>query len=90
MRSRAQRDEARGFGVRVGRCQQWFRVGAVFLGFLQMRHRHWNICSGSAGAGTMVGSDMSSDAGTENGAGTTVNFVCFYPMNDLSKKCKHK
>ena len=54
-----------------------------------MRHRHWNICSGSAGAGTMVGSDMSSDAGTENGAGTTVNFVCFYPMNDLSK-CKHK
>ena len=40
-----------------------------------MRHRHWNICSGSAGAGTMVGSDMSSDAGTENGAGTTVNFV---------------
>ena len=55
-----------------------------------MRHRQWNICSGSAGAGTMVGSDMSSDAGAENGAGTTVNFVCFYPMNDLSKKCKHK
>ena len=76
--------------LRVGRYQQWFRDGAVFLVFLLMRHRHWNICSGSAGAGTMVGSDMSSDAGTENGAGTTVNFVCFYPMNDLSKKCKHK
>ena len=55
-----------------------------------MGHRHWNICSGSAGAGTMVGSDMSSDAGTENGAGTTVNFVCFYQMNALSKKSKHQ
>ena len=61
--------------LRVGRYQQWFRVGAVFLGFLQMRHRYWNICSGSTGAGTMVSSDMSSDAGTEIGAGTAVNFV---------------
>ena len=64
--------------IRVGRYQQWFRVGAVFLGFLQMRHRHWNICSGSAGAGTMVGSDMSSDAGTENGAGHQCKFCVFF------------